>query len=41
MFMMSFFKVPRGALKKIDFYRCRFYWQSDEHKKKYRVAKRG
>jgi hypothetical protein len=26
MFMMSFFEVPRGVLKKIDFYRSRFYW---------------
>jgi hypothetical protein len=39
MFMLSFFEVPSGFLKKIDFYRSRFYWQSDEHKKKYRLAK--
>jgi hypothetical protein len=26
-------------LKKIDIYRFRFYWQSDEHKKKYWLAK--
>jgi hypothetical protein len=39
MFMMSFFEVPRGVLEKIDFYRSRFYWQSDDHKKKYKLAK--
>jgi hypothetical protein len=39
MFMMSFFEVPRGVLEKIDLYKSRFYWQSDEYKKKYRVAK--
>jgi hypothetical protein len=25
MFMLSFFKVPRGVLEKIDYYRSRFY----------------
>jgi hypothetical protein len=39
MFMMSFFRVPKGILKKLDYYRSRFFWQSDEHKKKYRLAK--
>jgi hypothetical protein len=39
MFMISFFEVPRGVLEKIDFYRSRFYWQSDYHKKNYRLAK--
>jgi hypothetical protein len=29
MFMLSFFEVPRGVLEKIDYYRSRFYWQSD------------
>jgi hypothetical protein len=29
MFMLSFFKVPRGVLEKIDYYRFRFYWQGD------------
>ena len=33
MYMLSFFKVPRGVLKKLDFYRSRFFWQCDEHKK--------
>jgi hypothetical protein len=38
MFMM-FFYVSKGVLKKTDFYRSRFYWQADEQKKKYRLAK--
>jgi hypothetical protein len=41
MFMMSFFRIPKGVLKKLDYYRSRFYWQSDEHKKKYRLIKWG
>jgi hypothetical protein len=39
MFMMSFFKVPKGVLQKLDFYRSRFFWQGDDHKKKYILAK--
>lgn len=38
-FMLSFFEVPREVLKKLDYYRSRFFWQSDEHKKKYRLTK--
>ena len=26
-------QVPREVLKKLDFYRSRFFWQSNEHKK--------
>jgi hypothetical protein len=36
---MSFFKVSRGVLKKIEYFRSRFFWQNDEHKKKYRPTK--
>jgi hypothetical protein len=39
MFMMSFYDVPKGVLQKLDFYRSRFFWQGDDHKKKYRLAK--
>jgi hypothetical protein len=39
MFMMPFFKVPRGVLKKIEYFRSRFFWQNDEHKRKYRLTK--
>ena len=41
MFMFSFFEVPRGSLKKLDYFRSRFFWQSDDHKKKYRLTKEG
>jgi len=41
MFMMSFFEVPKGILKKLDFYRSTFFWQGDNHKKKYRLSKWG
>ena len=34
-----FFEVPREVLKKLDFYRSRFFQQCDEHKKKYRLTK--
>ena len=39
MFMLSFFELPKGVLKKLDYFRSRFFWQSDEHKKKYRLTK--
>jgi len=37
--MMSFFELPKGVLKKLDYYRSRFFWQNDQHKKKYRLVK--
>jgi hypothetical protein len=39
MFMMLFFEIPKGVLEKFDYYRSRFFWQCDEHKKKYRLAR--
>jgi hypothetical protein len=39
MYMLSFFELPRGVLKKLDYYCSRFFWQCDEHKKKYRLTK--
>jgi hypothetical protein len=39
LFMLLFFQMPRGVLEKIEYFRSRFFWQSDEHKKKYRLAK--
>ena len=39
MFMLSFFTVPRGVQKRMNIFRSRFFWQSDGHKKKYRLAK--
>src|SRR6266540_5160824 len=39
MYMMSFFEVPKCVLKKLDYFRSRFYWQGDESRRKYRLAK--
>jgi hypothetical protein len=39
MYMLSFFEIPKGVLKKFNYYCSRFYWQCDEHKKKYRLTK--
>ena len=33
MYMMSFFEIPKGVRKKLDYFRSRYFWQSDEHKK--------
>ena len=41
MFMLSFFELPVGVRKRLDYYRSRFYWQSDSHKRKYRLTKWG
>ena len=35
--LLSFFEVPKGVQKRLDFFRSRFFWQSDEAKKKYRL----
>jgi hypothetical protein len=39
LFMLSFFEIPKGILHKLDYYRSRFFWQGDDHKKKYRLVK--
>jgi hypothetical protein len=39
MFMLSFFEIPIGVRKRLDFYRSHFFWQSDGHKRKYRLSK--
>lgn len=39
MFMLSFFEVPRGVLERLDYFRSRFFWQGENHKKKYRLAR--
>ena len=39
MFLLSFFEIPKGVHKRLDFYRSRFFWQSDQNKKKYRLTK--
>ena len=39
MFMLSFFKIPRKVLEKLDQIRSRFFWEGEGHKKKYRLTK--
>lgn len=39
MFMLSFLEIPIGVRKRLDFFRSRFFWQSDGHKRKYRQTK--
>ena len=39
MFMLSLFEIPAWGLKELDFYRSWFFWQSDENRAKYRLAK--
>jgi hypothetical protein len=39
MFLLSFFEILVGVRKRLDFFRSRFFWQSDGHKRKYRLTK--
>jgi hypothetical protein len=39
MFLLSFFEIPIGVRKRLDFFRSRFFWQSDGSKRKYRLSK--
>ena len=39
MFMLSSIEIPKGVLKRLDFYRSHFFCQSDQHKRKYRLTK--
>jgi hypothetical protein len=39
LFMLSFYELPKGILHKVDFYKSMFFWQGDNHKKKYRLTK--
>jgi hypothetical protein len=32
MFMMSFFEIPKGVLKTLDYFRSRFFWQGSNKK---------
>jgi hypothetical protein len=31
---LSFFEIPRGVLKKVEYFRSKFFRQYDQHKKK-------
>jgi hypothetical protein len=37
--MLSFFEIPKGVRKRIEFFRSCFFWQSDGHKNKYHLTK--
>jgi hypothetical protein len=39
--MISFFQIPKGVLRRLDYLRSRFFWQGDSEKKKYRLTKWG
>jgi hypothetical protein len=39
MFMMSFFEITKGVLKKLDHFRLRFFWRGSNQKYKYRLAR--
>lgn len=39
MFMLSFLEIPKGVRKRLDFWRSRFFLQSDENKRKYILTK--
>ena len=39
LYMISFFQLPKGVLKRLDYFRSRFFWQGDCEKKKYRLTK--
>jgi hypothetical protein len=39
MFLLSFYKIPKGVRKRLHYYPSCFFWQSDQHKKKYQLTK--
>jgi hypothetical protein len=39
MFMLCFLEIPIGVRKRLDYYRSWFFWQSDGHKRKYRLTR--
>jgi hypothetical protein len=39
MFVLSFLEIPVGVKKRLDYFRSHFFWQSEDHKKKYRLSK--
>ena len=39
LYMISFFQLPKGILRRLDYFRSRFFWQGDCENKKYRLAK--
>jgi hypothetical protein len=39
MYMLSFFQIPKEVLKRLDYYRSRFFLQNNQDKKRYMLAK--
>jgi len=39
MYIMSFFTIPKGVIKKLDYFRSQLFWQCDDHKRKHSLAK--
>ena len=37
-YMMSFYTLPCGVRKRMDFYRARFLWQEDDNHRKYHLV---
>jgi hypothetical protein len=37
--MISFLLLPKGVLRKLDYYRSRLFWQGDSEENKYRLVK--
>ena len=33
LYMLSFFHLPKGVLQRLDYFRSRFFWQSENEKK--------
>jgi hypothetical protein len=36
-FFLSFFEIPKGVRKRLDFFRSRLFWLSENMKNKYRL----
>jgi hypothetical protein len=39
MLVLSFLEIPKGVRKILDLFQLRFFWKSDDTKKKYGLAK--
>jgi hypothetical protein len=39
LWMLCFFRLPKGFLQWLNYFGSRFFWQEDSEKKKYRLTK--
>jgi hypothetical protein len=39
MYMMSFFPLPKGVRRKLNYFLSRLFWQGNDNKRKYRLVK--